>query len=300
MMAIATPSLAALLAMAPTAAAPPATVGCVPCNAAARLQDFVLSGAGELQLASASPTLCANASCAGDPATTGCHPLRLAHCADLTSEDRRWNRTAAGGLLTANDHALDFGVWSPGAPEQVGLGKWDPTMSWVHWKIDAAAKRIATKSDRGTTCCLTGAGPAPPPAPTPTPPVPGVQPCRGELAEIASSRLRIGVCVGDETVSNATYLSYLNTRTGSSSTWSENVVMAVGSLASNGPEQTFGSMLSTTSVEVVSSAGARLWHAAKGGVLSRLNSSAIVVSGVELRPPNVATPTAVETRRITA
>ena len=51
-MAIATAALAALLA--PAAAAPPATVGCVPCDAAARLQDFVLSGAGELLLASAS------------------------------------------------------------------------------------------------------------------------------------------------------------------------------------------------------------------------------------------------------
>jgi hypothetical protein len=179
----------------------PTAVGCAACNAADGLQDFVLTAAGELQLLHATPStsgvlLCANASCAGDPSKTACFPMRLAPCSSLTTKAESWfNHSAAGGLLTATDHAVDFGTWAPGAAPEVGLGRWSPTMSWERWKVNATTKRISTVTGAGAVCCLSG-GSAPPPAP-PAPPPATEQPCRGQLTEIVSARLRLGVCVGD-------------------------------------------------------------------------------------------------------
>ena len=78
------------------------------------------------------------------------------------------------------------------------------------------------------------------------------------------------------------------------------MLMQVGSMSSSGPEQTFDSYLSTTSVEVVDTHGVRSWHAAKGGRVTQVNSSAVRVSDVQLRAPGASAPVASETWLIAA
>jgi hypothetical protein len=282
-------------------ASPPAAsiVACEPCAASDARQDFVLTAAGELQHSTA---LCGNATCAGDPAQTGCWPLQLAECSALGTRAARWfNHTSLGGLLTSNGHALDYGTWAPGTAQAVGLGHFTASMSWERWKIDAAAKRISTVTGTGATCCLalSKGGPAPAPTP-PAPPPASEQPCRGHKVEISAARIRVGVCVGDQH-NNATYLSSLSTLSGNPPSWSGSVLMPVGGMHAGSPEQTYDSMLSTTSVEVVDSAGKRTWNAAKGGHVTKLNSSAVLVSGIQLRAPAAsAVPVAVETWLVVA
>lgn len=270
-------------------------VACEPCApAASAAQDFVHSPAtGALQHPGSN--LCVNATCGGDPAATACWPLRLSACSSLSSRASRWfNHTALGGLLTSNGHALDYGTWAPGEPQQVGLGHFSPTMPWQRWKIDGAARRISTVSGSGGTCCLAVSSGNPPPPPPPA----GAQPCGGRLVTISAARIRVGVCVGDRH-NNATYLSSLSTLSGTPPSWSGSVLMPVGGMSDGSPEQVYDSMLSTTSAEVVDGAGKRTWNAAKGGRVTLINASSVEVTSVQLRSPTSAA-IAEETWRITA
>ena len=181
------------------------------------------------------------------------------------------------------------------APPAIGITSCEPCNA-----SDARQDFVLTTA--GATCCLalSRGGPAPSPAP-PAPP-PGEEPCRGHLVEVSAGRIRIGVCVGDMH-NNATYLSSLSTLSGSPPRWSGSVLMPVGiSPEYHGisPEQTYDSMLSTTSVEVVDSAGKRTWNAAKGGRVTHVNASSVEVSDVQLRSPSSPVVVAEETWRITA
>ena len=142
-------------------------IGCAPCSAADAAQDFTLGAAAQgLRHDAGSTSLCANASCAAKlPA--GCWPLQLAPCSALTSSQRFLNYTGTGGIIVSgNGHALDYGVYCPGCPAQLGLGR-PAAEPWEEWTVDGASKRV-----RGPGCCLTLRTPAPPPPPPAPPPPP--------------------------------------------------------------------------------------------------------------------------------